>query len=363
MLTNSVRPQAQPPAPRPMLTSLSDVAEGQGLAELATRLREVEAVAHDDLATCADALEQLARRDDVRPDSVVVRSALHLLGLGGKRLRPMLVALSARCGGVFDERARDLAVAAELVHNATLLHDDVVDVGDVRRGAPTARTLYGNAASIYAGDWLLVDALRRVRRAGVPGTFETLLSTLDALIEGEALQLEGRGRLRADRETYFAVVRGKTASLFRWACASGAIAGGLGETGRDALAAYGEHLGTAFQIVDDVLDFAGQQETTGKELFADVREGKATYPLVVAMEREPELRALLEPIAQGLAAPDADQIAQLMETLERTGAIDEARRLAHEHVARALEALSVLPESPARSALETVALATIYRNH
>src|SRR5262249_22155884 len=148
---------------------------------------------------------------------------------------PLCVALAARAGNGFGAAARQLAVAVELVHTATLLHDDVVDVGDTRRGAPAARVVYGNAASIFAGDWLLVEALRRVRAAAVPDALDRLLDIIEEMIMAESTQLDRRGVMVADRAAYFRVVEGKTASLFRWALWAGGRAGGLDERACRAL--------------------------------------------------------------------------------------------------------------------------------
>ena len=207
-----------------------------GLDRLAERMAMLRDIAATDLRAVEAALAELPVSG-----TVVVRGALHLVALGGKRLRPLCVALAARAGRGFGPAAHELAVAVELVHNATLLHDDVVDLGDVRRGAPTTRALYGNAASIFAGDWLLTEALRRVRRADVPGTLDRLLDVIQDMIAAESQQLENRGRLVADRGDLQAVHRraGKTAALFRWAMDAGARAGGLAEPHCQALEACG----------------------------------------------------------------------------------------------------------------------------
>src|SRR5262249_20100903 len=154
-------------------------------------------------------------------------------------------------------RARAYAVAVELVHNATLLHDDVVDLGDKRRGADTARVVYGNAASIFAGDFLLIEALRRIQAAGLPAVLDKGLDVIRQMVIAETLQLESRGRVRSSIDDYFRIVEGKTASLFQWAMFAGARAGGVSPEIEGALETYGLKLGVAFQLVDDVLDVAG----------------------------------------------------------------------------------------------------------
>src|SRR5688572_5346960 len=222
-----------------------------------------------------------------RGERIVQRAAHHLLDLRGKHLRPMCVALAAKVGTGFDARAKELAVAVELVHTATLLHDDVVDLADTRRGRTAARVVYGNAASIFAGDWLLVDALRRIAAAH-PALVEPMLGVIEEMILAESLQLERRGRIDGmDRTSWLRVVEGKTASLFRWAMRAGSTAGGLDEPVAAALERFGVALGVAFQTVDDCLDLAGDPAVTGKDALADLREGKLTYPVLIALEREP----------------------------------------------------------------------------
>jgi octaprenyl-diphosphate synthase len=275
------------------------------------------------------------------------------------------VALAARLGAGFSPAALELAVAVELVHNATLLHDDVIDLGETRRGAVAARLVYGNAASIFAGDWLLVEAIRRIELAGVPGTLARALEVIDEMIRAEALQLARRGRLDGDRATYLRIVEGKTAALFRWALFAGARAGGLSLAAEAALDDYGRHLGIAFQLVDDLLDFTGEARTLGKAPFADLREGKLTYPLLLAIERRPALRDLLcETIGEAGDAPVPPAVAAtVLEALEQTGALADARALAEDHAASAARATHALPAGPAREALATIATATVTREH
>jgi octaprenyl-diphosphate synthase len=313
----------------------------------------------------SDDLRQFQRELEHVPRgaNVVQRSAHHLLDLGGKHLRPMCVALASKVNGTFDDRARKLALAVELVHSATLLHDDVVDVGATRRGSPAARSIYGNAASIFAGDWLLIEALRQIRRADVPGLLDRMLEIIEEMILAESIQLENRGRINASTNDYFSVVEGKTAALFRWGMLAGGRAGGLDDERCQALETYGLHLGVAFQAVDDLLDIDGDSLVTGKALFTDVREGKMTYPLIVALERAPSLMPLLEECA-GL---DADKqlppsaLRELVSTVADTGALEDCRTLAETRARRAIEALDLLGNCPGRTALVTVAEASVYR--
>jgi octaprenyl-diphosphate synthase len=348
------------PAPQPaveVLGVLRDLSAGEGLSGLAAALAQLRAYVGEDLDRVEAELAHVPRADDV-----VGRSLHHLLTLDGKRLRPLCVALAARIGGGGGRSVVKLATAVELVHSATLLHDDVVDDGTLRRGRPTARVLYGNAASVFAGDWLLIEALRRVQAAAVPGVLEALLATIDEMIRAEALQLECRGRLVFDEAVYFRVVEGKTAALFRWAMQAGAAAGGLSQEAQQALMAYGMELGVAFQIVDDALDLAGDAETTGKALFTDLFEGKMTYPLLVGGAADPALRGLVEDAMASEGAVDAHVAAKVVAALRRAGALEATRRRAEEHVRRARGHLEAVPDGVARRALTLVAQAAVHRS-
>ena len=346
-------------ARRPVLGAIADVVEERAPGPLGSKLAEIRSFLSEDLSEIERALQALELAETPLHDS-----ARHLLGLGGKRIRPMCVALAARIGGGFGDAARELAVAAELVHNATLLHDDVVDAGDRRRGAPTARVLYGNAASIFAGDWLLVEALVRVRRAGMSDVLDRALGVLAEMLEAEALQLKRRGRADATLEQYMHVVRGKTASLFRWALYAGARAGDLGLDACAALGRFGEAMGVAFQIVDDALDVEGDAAALGKEVLVDLREGKVTYPLMIALERDPALRSLLsDHLASGAAGLDDATARRAWMSIRASGGATEARALAASLVAGALEEIAALPDTPATHALAAVAHAVVSRRN
>jgi octaprenyl-diphosphate synthase len=335
-------------APSHVIDRLASVSDARGARDLGERLASLGRWVRGDLAGFEDELQTLPRGA-----RVVQAAAHHLLDLRGKHLRPLCVALASRLGDGFTPRARGLAVAVELVHTATLLHDDVVDLAEHRRGEAAACVVYGNAASIFAGDWLLVAALRRIAAAGVGGLLDRMLEVIDEMILAESLQLERRGRVVADREQYFRIVEGKTAALFRWAMVAGARAGGLDGDCEAALERYGLHLGVAFQAVDDELDFA---DSTGKDPLADLREGKMTFPMVVAIERDPSLRVRMEAALAGEV-----ELGAIAAAVRATGALAATRALAEDHAHRALATLAPLPAGPARDALETVALASLER--
>ncbi len=343
-------------AATPLLHRLGGVASARGLPDLAGRLDELHAWMRRDLAGFEAELRALPPGE-----RIVQRAARHLLDLGGKHLRPMCVALASRVGQGFGDDARSMAVAVELVHTATLLHDDVVDLGDSRRGAPAARCLWGNAASVFAGDWLLVQALRRIRASRVPGALDRMLAVIDEMILAESLQLERRGRPGAGLDDYFRVVEGKTASLFRWALWAGGRAGRVDDDGCAALESFGLHLGVAFQMIDDLLDLTGDPRVTGKELLADLREGKMTCPLALAAERDPGMAAALAEALAGDGPLPPAVVERIRLAVDGTGALADARAMAAERIARAVDSLQPLADGPARAALVTVAEATAHR--
>lgn len=341
------------------LSTLESVCQGHDLNDLARRLGELTALIAQDMVAFEREMSKLESQD-----SVVRQSASMLLSVGGKRLRPTCVMLASKLGTGFSAQAQDLAVAVELVHNATLLHDDVVDLGDQRRGKPAARMVYGNAASIFAGDWLLIDALRRVRHTELFDVMDRLFVAIDDMIDAEARQLEGRGRVHTGRDAWLRVVEGKTAALFRWAMYAGGRAGGLPVEVCEQLERYGMHLGVAFQAVDDVLDLTGDARVTGKALFADVREGKMTWPLIVAVERRPDVAEVLNRIVGAPADAPVDEALyrKVVDALTETGAVRDCVEMARERAAQAIACLEAVPEGPAKNALITVAEAAINRN-
>jgi octaprenyl-diphosphate synthase len=328
------------------------------LGRVAARLLDLRVWIADEMAGVEAELGRLPRRA-----SAVHKSAHHLLDLGGKHLRPMCVVLTSKLGTGFGPVAREFAVAVELIHSASLLHDDVIDVGQRRRGAPTARSIYGNAPSVIGGNWLLVTALTRVLRAGVPDVLEQTLRTLDRMICAEALQLDRRGHVDPSKALYFRVVAGKTASLFRWAMYSGAKAGNLPEHQCSALQRYGRHMGVAFQLVDDLLDYAGDTTVMGKTPFNDLREGKMTYPLLLALERDPSLRAVVERILERPAeGPLPPRLAsRVLDSIVSAGCVRDCLTLARKKARDAVACLGAIPRGPGRTALATLAEATVYR--
>jgi octaprenyl-diphosphate synthase len=247
------------------------------------------------------------------------------------------------------------------VHTATLLHDDVVDEAVTRRGRPTARISYGNAASIFAGDWLLIGALQRVNSAELPGLLQRMLSIIEEMITAESHQLERRGRIDGSVADYLRIIEGKTAALFRWAMFAGARAGGLSVEQEVALEQFGLHLGIAFQAIDDALDYGGEVAITGKDPGADLREGKLTYPLIVALERDPRLNDVLAALVSADGEAPAGAVNAAVELVRRSGALEATRTFAQGHVDLAIESLACLSPGAARDQLLTVAVASLGR--
>jgi octaprenyl-diphosphate synthase len=324
--------------------SLTRSAEGQDAdLRLLSRLGDLQQLLEDDLAWVEAALIETTGHGE-RPGRDAAR---HLVARGGKRVRPMALLLSAACFGKVTPIVREAALVAELVHTATLLHDDVIDDGKERRGAPTSRTLWGNAVSVLAGDLLLVDALERMGRQA-PAVLPSLFATLRELVDGEIVQLRGRVELDVSRDTYDRVLRGKTASLFRWATSTGVRLGGGGDADQERLGTVGELVGMAFQLVDDSLDYSNA--CSDKTALADLRDGKMTLPLVLAIERSPDLIGAVMRVHRG----DDASLGEIRERVLASGACDDVRRLADAKTARALEILRAAPKTEARHLLEDV---------
>jgi octaprenyl-diphosphate synthase len=314
---------------------------------VARRIAEVTALLGDDMAVVDEELASVVRQGT----SPATDSAAHLLEAGGKRVRPLTVLLAAACFGPVPRRARELAVVAELIHLATLLHDDVIDDGEERRGRAAPRRVWGNAVSVLAGDLLLTHALERTAAAAPHAVLMDLFGTLRRLVDGEVLQLRGRTRLDVREEMYFRIVNDKTASLFVWAARAGAATAEAPPLAVNALGEFGAHVGVAFQLIDDILDYDGDPLTTGKALLVDLAEGKLTLPLIRALETAPSLAVDVDAARSGehLAAT------RVAEAVRASGACQTVRSLAREETTRALEALEQVPPCAAREILAGIA--------
>jgi octaprenyl-diphosphate synthase len=287
------------------------------------------------------------------------RAGLHLVEAGGKRVRPVACLLMAAACGGDPRKAVTIAAAAELIHSATLLHDDVIDEGEERRSRPSSRVLWGNLVSVLSGDLLLTRALQLVDTANVPGAMPDMLGTLERLIAGEVAQLKARGRDDLGVKGYLDIVRGKTASLFGFACRSGARIARR-EDLIEVAGQFGEQIGVAFQIIDDVLDLTGDAREVGKRLGADLAEGKTTLPLALALERDKkgELAAALVKARSG----ESDAARFVSHHALVREACEDARAYALKQSAEALSALDKLPEARPRELLRNLALVLTRRN-
>lgn len=301
-------------------------------------------------------------------EHLVAAAAAHLMEVGGKRVRPVLCLLVAKAFPPHEPPPSIvlLAQVAELIHNATLLHDDVIDLGDTRRDRPTSRFVFGNGASVLGGDLLLVQAMGLIEAAGVPGLLGSMLDVLRRMIAAESLQLENRFRTDVTTDDYFAVSRGKTASLFEWAVEAGARSVGSPDDVVRTLKKFGHHTGIAFQLLDDLLDLERDPTSIGKNVLQDVQGGTLTYPVLLALAEEPALAERVAAAAkievrdhkgEKQPSPELDPrlALDLVTAVADTGARDATRALIAQHTTRALAALSVLPASGARDALAAVA--------
>ncbi len=296
-------------------------------------------------------------------------AALDLVRAGGKRVRPLLLLLSARAAGP-DRRSRGrvaLALVAEMVHSATLLHDDVIDDGLTRRGLPAPRVAYGNGVSVIAGDWLLAASLELALRADAPGAMEALVRTLRQLVEGESRQIALRGRTDFTADDALQIAHLKTGSLFAFCGEAGALVARAPAVVATALRDFGLRAGSAFQIADDLLDFESDAATLGKAVLADVTEGKPSLPLAIALKRLPPLREeMAELLGLDGETPEEEARARVRAfaaRLSRTGALGAARRIAEKERDAALVALERVPESPTRELLAQVARALLSRKN
>ena len=289
-------------------------------------------------------------RDSLHSDVLLIRQvAEYIIAGGGKRLRPAVLLLAAGATGYRGTEHHTLAAVIEMIHTATLLHDDVVDESDLRRGHATANAQFGNAASVLVGDFLysrsfqLMVGLQRMR------VLEILAGTTNAIAEGEVLQLMNAGDADLREDAYLEVIQRKTARLFEAAARLGAVLAGVDAATEDALARYGMHVGTAFQLVDDVLDYSGNTDAIGKNLGDDLAEGKMTLPLIRALAvGTPDEAAVIRRAVGGGGLTD---FAPVVAALDRTGALAYAQARADEEVRRAAACLAGLPDTPHRKSL------------
>ena len=284
---------------------------------------------------------------------LVGQVAQYIISAGGKRLRPVILLLTCGALNYQDDRKYSLAAVVEFIHTATLLHDDVVDESTLRRGRPTANENFGNPASVLVGDFLYSRAFQMMVDAGSMRIMQVLADATNVIAEGEVLQLMNMHDASLDETAYLRVIRSKTAKLFE---ASSRLAAILAQTSpelEEACAEYGQALGTAFQVIDDVLDYEGNAAEMGKNLGDDLREGKATLPLILAMQRgTPDQKALIQ---QAIETGSVDQLNQVIAIVRETGALDGSRQAAMAEAQRAVDAAQHLPNGPYKDALVALA--------
>jgi len=300
--------------------------------------------------------------EDMRSVDAVVRAKLHsevalvaqvanyIVASGGKRMRPALLLMSAKAAG-YDEGTKhhELAAVVEFIHTATLLHDDVVDASALRRGRNTANAEFGNAASVLVGDFLYSRAFQMMVGVGSMRVMEVLAEATNVIAEGEVLQLMNCHNADIDVDGYLRVVRYKTAKLFEASARLGGILGGISPEQETALARYGMHIGTAFQIIDDVLDYSGDEQTIGKSLGDDLAEGKPTLPLIHVMRHGNAEQS--QQVREALESGGREDFSRIIAAVSATGALDAAQAVARQEAELAKQALATLADTQYRNAL------------
>ncbi|WJW75107.1 octaprenyl diphosphate synthase [Thiohalobacter sp. IOR34] len=301
-------------------------------------------------------------QERLRSDVLLINQlGLYIINSGGKRLRPLLVLLAANACGYRGTHHINLAAIVEFIHTATLLHDDVVDASELRRGRDTANAIWGNEASVLVGDFLYSRAFEMMVEVGSMPIMEVMAHTTNTIAEGEVMQLLNCNDPDTTEGRYMEVIRSKTAKLFEAAARIGAMLGGQPPAVETALSHYGMHLGTAFQLVDDVLDYSADAEAIGKNIGDDLAEGKPTLPLIHVLRTgsEAEKAVVREAIEKG----GRDLIEPVQAAIESTGAIAYTAQSARTAANQAMEALTQLPASPYRDALYALADFSVSRSY
>ena len=321
---------------------------------------------HDRLAATLDR-EMAAVNDLIRARMVsqhaprIPEVTAHLVEAGGKRLRPMLTLAAARLCGYFGDHHIRLAATVEFIHTATLLHDDVVDESGQRRGRPTANLLWDNKSSVLVGDYLFARSFQLMVETGSLKVLDILANAAATIAEGEVLQMTAASDLRTDEGIYLKVVRGKTAALFSAATEAGGVIAGASDAQVQALFDYGDALGIAFQIADDLLDYQGDAQATGKNVGDDFRERKLTLPVIKAVaQATPEEHAFWTRTIEQGRQQDGD-LDRALELMGKYGTLEATRADADGWAERARDALAVLPDDPIRDMLHDLAAYVVAR--
>lgn len=312
------------------------------------------------LAADMQGVNQLIGRELQSDVALINQLGLYIVGSGGKRLRPLLAVTAARAVGYQGSGHLTLATIIEFIHTATLLHDDVVDASELRRGKETANAVFGNEASVLVGDFLYTRAFQLMVTLESMKVMKILADATNIISEGEVLQLMNCNDPDTTEASYFEVIYGKTGKLFEAATQLGAVLAQQPQAVEDALAAYGRHLGTAFQLVDDLLDYTADSEVMGKQAGDDLAEGKPTLPLLYAMWHgsESEQQLIRSAIEQGNGRA---LLQPILATMERTGALQYTRDRALAEASLAQQQLQQLPASEYRNALHALAMIAVER--
>ncbi len=301
-------------------------------------------------------------RERLHSEVALIRQvAEYIIGGGGKRLRPALVLLSAGALGYQGTAHHTLAAVVEFIHTATLLHDDVVDESALRRGRPTANTLFGNAASVLVGDFVYSRAFQMMVNLNDLRVLRVLADATNVIAEGEVLQLMHCRNADIDEPSYLQVIRYKTAKLFEAAGRLGAILAGTSADTETAMAAYGSHLGTAFQLIDDVLDYSGDAGVIGKNVGDDLAEGKVTLPLIRVLRHGTAAEAAL--VRHAITSGGIGDLAGVLAAIRRIGALDYTKAQAQAEAQAAQAALSAIPATQYRDSLLQLAEFAVTRSH
>ncbi len=307
------------------------------------------------------AVDAVIRRQ-LHSDVVLIRQvAEYIIQSGGKRMRPALLLLAAGAVGFNGKEKHELAAVVEFIHTATLLHDDVVDESDLRRGRETANAAFGNAASVLVGDFLYTRAFQMMVAVDDMRVMQILANATNIIAEGEVLQLMNCHDADVDESRYLQVIRYKTAKLFEAASQLGALLGKVDSATEQALAAYGMHLGTAFQLIDDVLDYSGQEVSTGKHLGDDLAEGKPTLPLIYVMQHGTAEEAAC--VRQAIENGGREDFPAVLAAIQRSGALQHARACAENEANLAREAISALGDSIYKKALIELSVLAVERSN
>ena len=319
-------------------------------------LEQIRVLIRDDMAAVDEMI-----KNRLYSDVVLINQLSHyIIGSGGKRMRPLLALVCAKAAGYQGSRHIDIAVIIELIHTATLLHDDVVDSSRMRRGRETANLVWGNEASVLVGDFLYSRAFQMMVDIRDIRVLEILATATNTIAEGEVMQLVNCHDPETTEQRYLDTIRFKTAKLFEAAAQLGVVISGGDAAFENAMAAYGRHLGTAFQLVDDALDYSASAQELGKNIGDDLAEGKPTLPLLYAMWRGTPAQAHIvrEAIEQG----GRDRIEEISKAIESTGAITYTFALAEAEASEAQRALAAVPHSPYSDALRALARFAVHRS-